>query len=128
MVLVRPLESIGMKEVREQLHALRDTGARTREVRVGIHGVNLGVGNSRQTIRRRDSLLQAVSARRHDQHLRLRRGYIVPGYSLRIGAGLTEGVFSTRCSDHFRNPVNAAEERLGPLAVSYTPLKLPTNR
>jgi hypothetical protein len=36
-MLVRPVEPVGMEEMREQLDAFRDSGTWPREVSVGIH-------------------------------------------------------------------------------------------
>ena len=75
---VGPGNQIRMEQVSEQFHPFYHARAGPGKVRVGIDGINGRVRNLGHLSRELGRPLEPVSARRHDDHLRLRLDDIIP--------------------------------------------------
>src|SRR5712671_1344514 len=75
---VRPGDEIRVEQVSEQFHSFDHSRSRPGEVRIRIHGVDRCAWHPWHLPCELDGTVEPISARRHNDHLRLRADDIVP--------------------------------------------------
>src|SRR5713226_2733910 len=113
-----------MNEMSQKLRAFHDSGSRTREIRISIHGIHATIAHRRQFGPARifeqlwsllDHLIEIEAAWRYDQDFRRPFQNIIPGNPDRIRSSATKRIDAARYVDHLRHPVAAAINRIEPL-------------